>query len=333
MILASFSSTILAVILVVAVFILAKAADTVVKALTNLGKILHIKTFVLSFVLLGLTTSLPEMLIGVYSVLDGMPRLSFGNLLGGMVVLLTLVVGLNGLLFSGISLDGKLARFSLCQIMPRIPGCHRLAMHDLSILGFILIMPALLILDSALSRTDGIILVIFYLFFLYYYLREKSNHAENNGIKSSLLSSVGSFMAGALLMVIVARVIVLSSEVLLTRLNVSSFLFGLLVLGLGTNLPELTIMLRSQKSARDISVANALGSAAANVIILGFLAIFSPLSNLRNTSTLLTAGILMAVTILVVVFFRTRDRLSRTEALILVLIYIAFFAIQSFIRM
>ena len=194
-------------------------------------------------------------------------------------------------------------------------------------------MPALLILDSALSRTDGIILVIFYLFFLYYYLREKSNHAENNGIKSSLLSSVGSFMAGALLMVIVARVIVLSSEVLLTRLNVSSFLFGLLVLGLGTNLPELTIMLRSQKSARDISVANALGSAAANVIILGFLAIFSPLSNLRNTSTLLTAGILMAVTILVVVFFRTRDRLSRTEALILVLIYIAFFAIQSFIRM
>lgn len=326
-------SFIFALILLVSFFVLVKTADTLVRALVNLGKIFRVSPFALSFVLLGLTTSLPELFIGVYAVADNIPRLSLGNLLGGVIILLTLSVGLNGLLSGKIVLDGKFARYSLCKILPRVPGCHHLELHDLGIIGALLLAPALLLIDGALSRIDGAVLILFYVFFIWYYLRQPQHHSEDSGeLKPSLLRSSALFFVSAAVLTVVARVVVDSSEVLLTRLSIPPFIFGLIALSIGTNLPELTIMLRARKSARDISVGNTLGSAAANILLLGILAVVSPFSNLRSVDMRMTIGALALITILFVIFFRTRNALSRKESAVLVLLYVLFIMIQSILR-
>ena len=311
-------------------FVLGKAADVIVIAMTNLGKIFKINAFALSFVLLGLTTSLPEMVVGVYAVADNVPRLSFGNLLGGIVVLLTLVIGLNGLMFGGIAINGKFARYSMCRVLPHVPWCNRLGIHDLGVVGALLLSPALLFIDGEFSRVDGSILVVLYLFFVLYYLKgQQAAHVEEEEKRPSLIRSGAQFLAGAFVLIVVARMIVESSEVLLSRFEIPAFVFGMLVLGIGTNLPELTIMLRARKGPRDISAGNILGSAAANIMILGVLSIFAPLSGLGRTDILFTGWMLAIAAIVLMIFFRTRNRLSRAESLLLILLYILFFVVQG----
>ncbi len=317
-------------VLLAGFFVLGKAADIIVVSLTNLGKIFKISAFTLSFVLLGLTTSLPEMIIGVYAVADNVPRLSFGNLLGGNIVLLTLVIGLNGLILGKITIAGNFARYSMCKILPHVPGCNNLGIHDLGVIGALLLSPALLLADGKISRLDGFILVALYLSFLLYYITTKhASHIEEEEKKPSLGRSGAQFLVGALVLVAVARMIVDGSEVLLSRFEMPPFIFGMLVLGIGTNLPEFTIMVRARKGPRDISVGNILGSAAANIMILGALSIFAPLSGFERRDILFTGWALAIIVILLMVFFRTKNELNRTEALALVLIYMLFFTIQS----
>lgn len=327
------SSIFIWLVLLAAFFVMAKAADFLVRALVNLGKIFRVSSFALSFVLLGLTTSLPEFFIGVYSIADGIPRLSLGNLLGGVIILLTLIMGLNGLLSGKITLNGKFARYSLCKILPRVPGCHHLELHDLGIVGALLLAPALLLLDGTLSRLDGVVLAVLYVFFIWYYLREPQHQGEDNGeTKPSISKNSALFFVSAAVLVAVTRVVVDSSEVLLTRFQVPPFIFGLIALSIGTNLPELTIMLRARKRARDVSVGNALGSAAANTLLLGFLAIVSPLGNLTRADMRISIGALALTVILFVIFFRTRSALSRKESAALVLLYVLFIIVQSILR-
>lgn len=327
------STPLVIIVLLAGFFVLAKAADLIVVSLTNLGKIFRINAFALSFVLLGLTTSLPEMVIAVYAVYDDVARLSFGNLLGGIIVLLTLVIGLNGLMFGKIAMDGKFARYSMCKILPHIPWCNRLGLHDLGVITAFLLSPALLFADGKLSRVDGLILVILYVFFILYYLKEQhTSHVEEEEKKPSLYRSGAQFLVGAFLLVAVARMIVDGSEVLLSRFSIPPFIFGMLALGIGTNLPELAIMLRARSGPRDISVGNILGSAAANIMILGALSIFAPLSGFGRKDILFTGWTLAVVAIVLMVLLRTKNELNRVEALLLVLLYIVFFVIQSLMR-
>lgn len=326
-------SIFIGLVLLAAFFVLGKTADFLVRALVNLGKIFRVSSFALSFVLLGLTTSLPEFFIGVYSIADDIPRLSLGNLLGGVIILLTLITGLNGLLSGKITLNGKFARYSLCKILPRVPGCHHLELHDLGIIGALLIAPALLLIDGALSRIDGAALIVLYVFFIWYYLREPQHQGEDNGeTKPSISKNSALFFVSAVVLVAVTRVVVDSSEVLLTRFQVPPFIFGLIALSIGTNLPELTIMLRARKHARDVSIGNTLGSAAANTLLLGFLAIVSPLQDLTSVDMRVSIGALALITILFVIFFRTKNALNRGESLALVFLYIAFIIVQSILR-
>lgn len=321
------------IVLFASFFVLGKTADTLVRALTNLGNIFKVSAFFLSFVLLGLTTSLPEVLVGVYSVSDQIPGLSLGNLIGGIIILLTLVVGLSGLFFKGIAIDGKFAKYSMCRFLPKVPGCHRLAIHDLGIIGALLMSPALVLLDGRLTRVDGVVLVILYILFVWYYFREpQNNHIEEGAeAKPTLLYNIALFLISATILAMAARIIVDGSEVLMLRFNIPSFFFGVIALALGTNLPEITIMLRARKYGPDVSVGNMLGSAAANVLLIGFLGLVVPLKNAGSVDVRITLFMLIGTVILLVAFFRTRERLSRLEAFILVLLYVVFMVFQSFL--
>src|SRR3546814_16263914 len=59
-------------------------------------------TFTMSFFLLGLLTSLPELVIGLTSIVDGQPEIFVGNLIGGTIILFLLVIPLLALTSQGI---------------------------------------------------------------------------------------------------------------------------------------------------------------------------------------------------------------------------------------
>jgi cation:H+ antiporter len=83
------------------------SADEAIKRLFNLAKYLRLSEFVVSFVIAGIVTVLPELSIGVLAAVEGTSSLGFGVILGSNIADLTLVIGI-ALLFSGeMQLDKK----------------------------------------------------------------------------------------------------------------------------------------------------------------------------------------------------------------------------------
>src|SRR3989338_5250418 len=83
--------------------ILLKAADLLVVHLKALAEKTHLGAYLLSPVIVGLATSLPELTVAVTGSLAGEPNLAMGNAIGSNIANLSLVAGLAALVGGSIA--------------------------------------------------------------------------------------------------------------------------------------------------------------------------------------------------------------------------------------
>jgi len=81
------------VVLVIALIILAKAADQLVLGAARLALRLRISAVVVGAVVIGFGTSLPEMLVSGLAAAGGQGGIAIGNIIGSNVANMTLVLG------------------------------------------------------------------------------------------------------------------------------------------------------------------------------------------------------------------------------------------------
>src|SRR5688572_30324040 len=122
-------------------YALGRCADLVVINIRDIGRKLRLPIFFLGLVL-GLLTSLPELAIGINALVQDIPSISVGNLLGGSLVLFCLVLGISILLNRKIKTDGKTG-----SLLP--------------ILGYIFL-PLLLGLSGEINFWSGLVLLLLY---------------------------------------------------------------------------------------------------------------------------------------------------------------------------
>ena len=135
--------------------VLGVAADFAVRNIKYIASVLKIRLFAFG-ILLGLITTLPELSVGINATLDGVASLSVGNLLGGVIVLLGLILGAGLVINRQIATDGKLKK-----LIPKV--------------AVISPPPILLGLDGSYVLLDGLIMVSLYLGLIFYLYR--ANHS------------------------------------------------------------------------------------------------------------------------------------------------------------
>ncbi|HRX45425.1 MAG TPA: hypothetical protein P5091_05235, partial [Acholeplasmataceae bacterium] len=101
-------------------------------------------------------------------------------------------------------------------------------------------------------------------------------------------------------------------------------LIGLSVVALGTSLPELvTSVMAARKGENEIALGNVLGSNVFNTLfIVGLSGLVVPLG--INQDVKLDSIILIGITLIVVIFAITKQKITRIEGGILVFIYVAY---------
>ena len=92
-------------ILLVFTAILVKSSDIVIINAIRLSNILKINQAAVGFIFIAISTSLPEITIGILSALNGNSLLSVGNVIGANITLMTLVIGI--MAFFGFNLGIK----------------------------------------------------------------------------------------------------------------------------------------------------------------------------------------------------------------------------------
>lgn len=240
--------------------------------LMRLSRFLGLTEFVVAFFVMASASSLPNLLVGLTAVAEGIPELSLGDIFGNNLISMTLAVAVAVFFSSGRQIDsgGETAQTTA----------------TVSILTAVL--PLFLLGDGVLSRMDGLVLIgAFFVYAAWLFSKRERFSKVYNGMKNKTsvttltrsLKSVFSILFGVLLLILSAKGIAESAAFFAESLGLSLVLIGLLIVGLGNSLPEIYFsIISARKGDTDLILGNLMGSVIfLSTLVLGIVAFLSPI--------------------------------------------------------
>ena len=304
-------------ILFILLFVLGKSASWAVRAAVGLSRIMGLTELVISVIVVTIISILPETIISVLSALHGVPSLGLGTLLGSNVADLTVVFGV-------VALAAR-----------RPVGVEETFIKkDYVFLAFLLL-PLILGFTGYYSRLDGILLILGSLVFFYIMSKVKT-HSRKAHISihdTSLIKNLAALAAGLLLMGASAYYTVEYAQGMAEGLGIAPALIGLLVVALGTTLPELIFSVRAvRRNHSTLALGDVLGTVITDAtLVLGIIALIHPFS--FNPRLIIVTGIFMLLSGLLALHLLRSDRaLTKPEGLLLLLFYVLFIMIEFLLR-
>lgn len=288
----------------------------IVASIKRLARKIQIPSFVFSFFVLGILTSIPEIAVGVNALSENHPEVFVGNLLGGVIVMFLLVIPL------------------LAIINKRVRVKKHLSNKNLLVTLGIICSPALFALDKTITNTEGFILIALYIT-LFYIIRTRQDvlarfqRLVKKEQKDPKNSSILKLSIGIGVVFLMSRFIVDQTIAGAEFYGVSTFIVSLMILGLGTNLPEITLAIRSITSkAEDVALGDYLGSAAANTLLFGIFTLINNGNVVTEKSFLVTFLIIVFSLGMFFMMTRGKSTLTRKEGLALLSCYLAFITFE-----
>lgn len=306
---------------------LIKAAEWVIVSLRRIAKKTKFGVFAISAIILAVGTSLPELFVSITSSLEGIPELSLGVVLGSNIANTALIVGVVALVMGKINVHGDYLKRDV--FMSLVAG----------------LLPLGLMADGILGKVDGLILLFVYASYTAGFFKDKFSEItdehnkesffyrflrEMNHIDFDLTKEYAKLFLSLAVLLFSSEMIINASKGLAIAFNVPVFVISLIVLAIGTSLPELAFSIRSVKNGEPkMFFGNLLGSTIANsTLIVGLASVITPIK-INSFSDYRNAIIAFVVVFLTFWYFiRSKHRLDRWEGLILVLIYIIFIVIE-----
>ncbi len=311
----------LAVALVlVGFFLLMWSADVLVDNASELAGKLGISTLLVGIIVVGFGTSAPELFVSAMATLDGKGNLALGNALGSNITNIGMVLG----------------TAALIRLMPVE---RHTATRDIPIVLISGLLAVGLIFDGMLSMLDGFLLLAVLIAYLSWSAKTQrspqtsdtesdiSIDSENaHPKKSTLMLSV--WVIGSIIILMAGSKILVSGAVTIAEyLGVGELVIGLTIVAIGTSLPELAAAIAAaRKGVHDMILGNIIGSNVFNT--LGVLGLTGALQATEiDTSALLRDfPVMLAFTLLMLIFAITKGRFGRTEGAILLIGYISYIA-------
>jgi cation:H+ antiporter len=295
-----------------AIWICAGALVHAVKSIALLSR----KTgFIVSFILLGMLTSLGEISVALNSSLEGVPQISAGNLVGASLVLLLFVIPLLAIFGNGIHLRKTLTSGNLILAL------------------FVIALPAIVVLDGVVSWNEGLLLLIAYGALITSVLRENKSGGMASASpkkKTRILFDITKVVFGAIVIFFAGKILVNEVIYFAEILSAPASLIALIALSLGTNIPELTIAIRAVlEKESDIAFGDYIGSAAANSLIFGLVALLGGGFLIESSLFVGTAILSICGFTLLYILAKSRNTISRKEGFVLIAFYGAFLLIQT----
>ncbi len=317
-----------AAVLVLSVILIYKSSGWVIRYSVLLSRLLGISTVVVGFVLLAVSTSLPELLVTLFAAVEGEMGFGMGNILGSNMLNVNFITALAVLSFGAFRL-GKGDSQGLVEMM-LIASTVTLVVLSIPWLWFL----------------HGIVLITIFgvvALKIYHGGRVEKETVEKGEIpipeeSRRLLGLfrrdipsivVLKFVFSVSVLLAASRLLVDSSITLAGIAGVSATLVGATIAAAGTSLPEVSTTLAAVRRRNyGLAMGNLTGSAVANVtLVLGALAVVSPAPIAMGPYAgmmpfLLLSGIYAA-------FLLFRGSVTRFQAAVLLALYAAFLMEQA----
>jgi len=148
-----------------------KGADLLIDGSSALARKFGISSIIIGLTVVAFGTSVPELVINVFSAIQGNTDVALGNIIGSCIANLLLILGLTAAIFPldvKVSTAWKEVPFSLFAIVLLFILCNDVLIDGTA--------------ESFLSRSDGIILFAFFGVFLYYVIEMALRHKSDSPV-------------------------------------------------------------------------------------------------------------------------------------------------------
>ena len=311
------------ILLLIGFILIVNFSDVLVDAASSVANSLKIPKIVIALTIVAFGTCAPEIAISFNSVMSNNGSMALSNVVGSCIINVLLVIG-------------------LAAIVSPIKVKNDTIKKEMPLLCFITLIFSMLVLDSnvvkflpnSITRVDGMILLVLFMIFVFYLYRIVKEHKNKNREKPMYSIPKAAFLLLISIIIIVysSDLIVDNAVIIAEALGISHKIITMVVIVIGTSLPELTMTVRSAKKHEfDIALGNIIGTNIFNIcIVLGL-----PVTIFGNVEVvdfgIIDFFVLMASSLMLLIFAKTDRRLNKTEGVIMFLVFVCYYAYILFV--
>ena len=306
-------------LVVVGLTILIWGADRFVHGASAAARNLGVAPLLIGLTIVAFATSAPEILVSAIASAKGQPGLAFGNAIGSNIANIGLVLGC-----VAIIRPIQLRSATLRREMPALLAVTLLTVS--------------LFLDAYLSRVDGLVMLTGLVIVMIWLARLGVRSAPNDPIQQDFEAEIPKNVAmpraiiwlliGLAALLLGAHFLVKGSISIAEFFGVSDVVIGILLVAIGTSLPELAVSLVSAlRGEYGLAIGNIIGSNIFN--LLGVIGVAATIAPIGVEQSVLSLHIFVMVAFTLVLFAMTHDydgksELSRIEGFALLLAFLAY---------
>lgn len=291
------------IILILSLIGIIFGANYLVDGSVGIARRFNISEFVIGALIVGIGTSMPELVVSTIGAWNNNADIAIGNVVGSNIFNILGILGLTALIFP-IPIDKSNLKFDL-------PIC----------LGISVL---LTLLAPTIGLFEGIVLLLCFIFYTIYSLRNTTAPlyeviTDNTPMWKNILKIIG----GLSVLIISCDAFVDNSVVLAKQFGLNDAVISLTLIACGTSLPELAASVVSAfKKNTQLALGNIIGSNIFNITFI--LGLSSQITNLTSSEIGIIDYGIMILAVVILLFCGFTKKISRWIGLIMVSLFILY---------
>ncbi len=291
------------------------SSNWLVDSAKKLALILGVSPFVIGLTIVAFGSSSPEAALALMSGKSS--DVVLGNIVGSNIANIGLVIGLSAMVYP-LATRFDTVRFEVWMMLAAI------------------LLFTFMASSGAFDLFEGLVMLVLMSFFVYIVyrfsrqdpMREIADKVLMAGETGSIRRNLMITVVSLALLITGAQFFVVGAIELANMVGVSELLIGLVVVAIGTSLPELSISLAAAyKRETEIILSNIIGSNIFNSLFVIGLATVNATITVPRGMLLLEFPLMIALSLMLLLFIRFRGGVGRKAGLVFVFIYFGYLAV------
>ena len=305
---------------------LIKGGDWFVDGATGLARKFHVPEFIIGATIVSIGTTLPEVMVSATSAVKGIGDMAYGNAIGSVICNTALISALT-IAIRPTEVERKSFRLPVF--------CFFIAAAFFLLISY---------LFRDFARITGIVLLLMFIAYMIFVMVQGFRHqekveTEEEGAETenALWKIIVLLAIGAALIALGARLLVNNGTKIAQWLGVPDTVIALTFVALGTSLPELVTAISALvKGHSNLSLGNIIGANFFNLaLVCGTAITLAPfrlpiektIAGL-NASLVVDLPLMLLVMLILTVPTLIRQKLSRVQGILLLLLYAGYVTFQ-----
>ena len=301
-------------ILIVSLVGIVFGAEFLVAGSVSVARRYKVSDFVIGAAIVGIGTSMPELVVSFFGALKGNADVAIGNVVGSNIFNVLGILGLTAICFP-IAIDRKNMTFE-------IPLCI-----GVSVLLMLLALNFFNGTPATIGRVDGIILLLLFVGYMWYsFVRDQQQTTTDDvpvEAKEPILSlwvALLKIIGGLALLITSCDFFVDNAIVIAKSWGVSDAIISLTLIACGTSLPELAASVAAAcKKNTQLALGNIIGSNIFNILLI--LGLSSQVMPLVSTDIAIVDYSVMIAAAAFPLLFGFRGKIGRLGGAVMVLCF------------